>query len=133
YVYTSDKSVKWRTPTSAELQVLVTTKVSAGGGWTGNVDGGSAKDRENIAFNTLGGDLYLPLTGHRGADGKVDNANGALTTNVELWSTTSIPSTDNYMTFIASTSIWVPNGEAKMEEQNKNIAKAIRCVRDIIK
>ncbi|MEG2760934.1 MAG: fimbrial protein [Mucinivorans sp.] len=133
YVYTSDKSVKWRTPTSAELEVLATTKVDAPGRWTGGVNGESANDRENIAFNTLRGDLYLPLTGHRGTDGTVDNANGALTTNVELWSTTSIPSTDNYKTFIAYTSFWVPNGEAKMADENKNIAKAIRCVRDIIK
>ncbi|MEG1076866.1 MAG: hypothetical protein RSD89_07185, partial [Mucinivorans sp.] len=132
-VYTSDKSVKWRTPTSAELEVLVTTKVSAGGGWTGGVNSGSAKDRENIAFNTLGGDLYLPLTGHRDTDGRVDNANVALTTNVELWSTTSIPSTDNYKTFIAYTSANEPSGGTWMPEQNKNIAKAIRCVRDIIK
>lgn len=134
YVYTSDKSVKWRTPTSDELQVLATTKVSAGGGWTGGVTGGSENDRENIAFNTLGGDLYLPLTGHRGTDGRVDNANVALTTQVELWSTTSIPSTDNYKTFIAYTSAGEPFGGTWMPGpgQNKNIAKAIRCVRDII-
>ncbi|MEG1589013.1 MAG: hypothetical protein RR354_06765, partial [Mucinivorans sp.] len=131
-VYTSDKSVKWRTPTSAELQVLMTTMVDAPGRWTGNVNGESENDRKDIAFNTLRGDLYLPLTGHRGTDGVVGNANGALTTNVELWSITS-PSAGYYTAFGASISAYNPNDWIRMADENKNIAKAIRCVRDIIK
>lgn len=134
YVYTSDNSIKWRTPTKDELQILVDTKGSlstdATGGWSGGINSGDGNGRSTIAFHTLRGKLYLKFTGFRNSGGQVDKTNSSITTIVGLWSNTSFSQWDNSF-YIAETSVWNQNGWTGISNIAKSAALAIRCVRTI--